>query len=507
VGKYRLERLLGRGAQGTTFLATGPDGICAVKELQLGRTSGGKATELFHREAAVLAQLSHDNIPDLYDHFVDGIGVARSLYVVQQFIAGQNLEERLETHRFTEMEVRDILGQVAEILRYLHTLSPPVIHRDIKPSNLILDNEGQVHLIDFGAVRDVMRDSVGGGSTVAGTFGYMAPEQLIGDATPQSDLYALGMTAIRLLTREHPTALADRMGNMDWRSRTTVTEPFAEWIDSLVHMDAAKRPTDGRLPQSTSIRAVLTRESIGESTATERPISTRQRAFTKSNAGSRINLTHWMLAIRRTNTTIEVGRRLDSQDRRDIAKMVVRKLGSTKPDLFKKTIRRDPEKVAFNLTVLKQGPNPLGALGAGLYLQIETDEATSLIHIQQLHADGWIPSVLALTVPLFVGFIAFGVVVGETSPQSEQFVTGIFMLSVLLAGSVGAVACWIFSNIFAAYYQGNTKRFIDSIIKHLNGGPNPNEQVEQVVATLPMEERHPQPVAFDMSKSPTKTRN
>ncbi len=240
-GTYRLERILGRGAQGTTFLAAGPHGVCAIKELQLGRSAGGKTTELFHREAAVLAQLDHDSIPDLYHHFVDGIGVARSLYLVQQFIPGQNLEERLNSHRYSEAEVLNVVTQVAEILAYLHTLHPPVIHRDIKPSNLIIDDEGRVHLIDFGAVRDVMRDTVGGGSTVAGTFGYMAPEQLVGDATQQSDLYALGMTALQLLTRQTPAAVTDRSGNVDWSRLTNVESSTVTLLDGLTRHHVSER--------------------------------------------------------------------------------------------------------------------------------------------------------------------------------------------------------------------------------------------------------------------------
>ena len=243
VGKYRLERILGRGAQGTTFLATGPDGICAIKELHLGRAGAGKRAELIHREAAVLAQVKHPNIPTLHEHFVEGVGVARSLYLVQDYVQGETLEERLKTHRFTQAEVTDIVQQVGRILTALHGLSPAVIHRDIKPSNLIVDDDGQVHLIDFGSVRDVMQDSVGGGSTVAGTFGFMPPEQLVGDATPPSDIYALGMTAVRLLTRQSPITLTDHSGRLDWRSHANVSDATAAWLDRMVSRDPTKRGT------------------------------------------------------------------------------------------------------------------------------------------------------------------------------------------------------------------------------------------------------------------------
>ena len=243
VGRYRLERTLGRGAQGTTFLATGPDGLCAIKELHLGRAGMGKRAELIHREAAVLEQIDHPNIPSLHEHFVDGVGMARSLYLVQDHVQGENLEERLKTHRFTHVEVTDIVQQTGHILAALHALSPPVIHRDIKPSNLMIDDHGQVHLIDFGSVRDVMRDTVGGGSTVAGTFGYMPPEQLVGDATPQSDIYALGMTAVRLLTRQEPATLTDRTGRLTWRQHAKTSSAMAHWVDAMVHRDPLRRST------------------------------------------------------------------------------------------------------------------------------------------------------------------------------------------------------------------------------------------------------------------------
>ena len=508
-GKYQLERILGRGAQGTTFLATGPDGICAVKELQLGRATGGKATELFHREAAVLDQLSHDNIPELYDHFVDGVGVARSLYVVQQFISGTNLEERLNTHRFTEEEVRGILGQLAEILEYLHSLSPPVIHRDIKPSNLILDDDGQLHLVDFGAVRDVMRDSVGGGSTVAGTFGYMAPEQLVGDATPQSDLYALGMTAIRLLTRQHPTALADRMGNMEWRSQANVSEPFAAWIDSLIQVDPTARPTHGQIPQITSIRNVLSRERLNADATPNQQDPPLRRAVVRSENRRRLNLTEWALGFRRTNSSIDVGRRMDSRDRQAIATIVGRKLQLREPMHFAKSVSPDPEEQQFHLTAVKQGITPLGFFGASLDVQVKTKGGMSRIHMRQLHADGWIPAALGIIIPVFLWIMALSIGLGvdEMNHQQNIALVSIFTVGVATTIPITAAIGWVFCNWVAAQYKSRTAQFVEAIVGQFNNKPSTIAESRDFETTLPMEEHHPEPVAFDMSEPRPKTRN
>src|SRR6185437_13327347 len=90
-------------------------------------------------------------------------------------------------------------------LDYLHGRAPPIVHRDIKPSNVIRRPDGSFALIDFGAVRDRMKPE--GGSTVVGTFGYMAPEQFQGRAMPASDVYAAGATALTLLTGREPEDL------------------------------------------------------------------------------------------------------------------------------------------------------------------------------------------------------------------------------------------------------------------------------------------------------------
>ncbi|MEZ4474291.1 MAG: protein kinase [bacterium] len=122
-------------------------------------------------------------------------------YLVQEFVAGPTLAAELTRRRYTEDEVLAILDELAEVLAYLHRLMPPVVHRDLKLKNVIRRSSDQkLVLIDFGAVRDVVADPRVGGSTVAGTYGYMAPEQFRGEASPQSDLYALGVLGVVLLS-------------------------------------------------------------------------------------------------------------------------------------------------------------------------------------------------------------------------------------------------------------------------------------------------------------------
>ena len=493
-GKYQLERILGRGAQGTTFLATGPDGICAVKELQLGRATGGKATELFHREAAVLDQLSHDNIPDLYDHFVDGVGVARSLYVVQQFISGTNLEERLNTHRFTEEEVRGILGQLAEILEYLHSLSPPVIHRDIKPSNLILDDDGQLHLVDFGAVRDVMRDSVGGGSTVAGTFGYMAPEQLVGDATPQSDLYALGMTAIRLLTRQHPTALADRMGNMEWRSQANVSEPFAAWIDSLVQLDANERPQTARPPHSLINGTTDTGPSVPNTTGQTAPqqLPAQTRLVVESRPVG--EFFDRMLGRQAKVATLVVDRQLVPADLATITTQIRSRFPSAGRVSFTKKQPTKPQSKELNSPQVIHIPHIARSDGSSLAVDCVTAEDESHIHVYQRHRIGTAGTAALLLMAWFVG--AYGILI--------TFGDSIGMLMVAIFSLILAPTALVHLGRRRANLDDSSQsamRVVQSIEASFT--PPPNTDAE---ASLPREQQHPTPVERDLSKHRPKTR-
>lgn len=249
-GRYRLEVTVGLGASGTTFRATdeadprGPRTV-AVKEVPLRAAVADEVGRRIEREARVLRQLHHAEIPEYIDAFEAGQGKQRAFYLVQDFVEGPNLAEEMARRRYTEDEVLDLLDEVLGILAYLHRLSPPVIHRDVKPKNLVRRaSDGRLVLIDFGAVRDVVQDPVTGGSTVAGTYGYMAPEQFRGDAWPASDVYAVGVLAVTLLSRRDPIDLVGPDHQLDWKRFVTARPEMIAWLDEMLAPDHRKRPAN-----------------------------------------------------------------------------------------------------------------------------------------------------------------------------------------------------------------------------------------------------------------------
>lgn len=247
-GRWRLDAIVGNGATGTVFRAsatTGDVGPVAIKELPL--RSDPKQQELALREARVLRQLQHPSIPQYLEEIVAGHGRARCLYLVEEFVEGVSLGTLLDEHRFDEREVLGVVAETCDILTWLHDRAPPVIHRDVKPGNLIRRARDQRWmLVDFGAVRDVLRAEAAG-STVAGTFGYMAPEQFRGEAVPATDLYAVGATAVALLSRQDPAALHDRDGRFGWQGAVKVSQGTTGLLTDLLHADPEKRLGDARV--------------------------------------------------------------------------------------------------------------------------------------------------------------------------------------------------------------------------------------------------------------------
>lgn len=206
-GRYAILGVLGRGSQAETYDAIDQrDGhAVAIKSFRVRGAKGWKDVELAEREARVLAALSHPNLPVYREHFEEG----GALYLVMDKIEGETLAAlRKRRAALSHDDIARFLSDADGVLGYLHSRVPPIIHRDIKPGNVILRADGSFAFVDFGSVRDQLKPE--GGSTVVGTFGYMAPEQFQGRALPGSDVYAVGATALALITGQEPEDLPHR---------------------------------------------------------------------------------------------------------------------------------------------------------------------------------------------------------------------------------------------------------------------------------------------------------
>ena len=242
--RYRIIDTLGQGGVGITYatedVKSGQQ--VALKVLSLRQMGDWKVLELFEREAKVLAQLNHPAIPRYLDYFQVDTAEDRAFYIVQQLAEGKSLADLVKNGwRMNESGVRRIATQILEILVYLHDLKPPVIHRDIKPQNLIAGQNAKIFLVDFGAVQDTYRSTFAKGSTIIGTYGYMAPEQFLGQAVPATDLYALGATVLFLLTHRSPADLPTERLKISFRSRIQISEGFADWLEKMLEPDAEDR--------------------------------------------------------------------------------------------------------------------------------------------------------------------------------------------------------------------------------------------------------------------------
>ena len=214
-GRYVVKGLLGEGAQGATYEAIEVESgrLVAIKRFDVRGARRWKDVELAEREARVLATLDHPLVARYIEHFEeDG-----ALFLVMERVVGETLESiRKREGPLREAEVRRFLACADRAFSYLHGRRSPVIHRDVKPANVVRRGDGSYVLVDFGAVSDSLRR--GTGSTVVGTMGYMAPEQLQGRALPASDVYAVGATALAALTGVEPEKLPHKGLRVDVRA-------------------------------------------------------------------------------------------------------------------------------------------------------------------------------------------------------------------------------------------------------------------------------------------------
>lgn len=207
--RYRIERMVAAGGMGAVYRAIDKrfNKPCAVKEMLddfQSESERAQSIEWFSREASLLLELNHQCIPRVRDFFVDG----GRHYLVMDFIEGRTMGSVLEQEAVVagvngargvmEARARNWGQQLCSVLSYLHRLSPPIIFRDLKPTNIMVTENDDIKLIDFGIARTFQSQHQ---ATIIMTVGYAPQEQLIGNPEPRSDLYALGATLYRVLTR------------------------------------------------------------------------------------------------------------------------------------------------------------------------------------------------------------------------------------------------------------------------------------------------------------------
>ena len=227
--RYRIVKRIGRGGFGRAYLAEDSHRyreLCVLKEFapQVEREDElRQAEDLFEREAGILYKLNHHQIPRFEALLRTRIDGRRSLFLVQEYVAGRSYWELMQRYqRLTEAEVKEMIWEILPVLDYIHSCD--LIHRDISPDNLILrDRDRRPVLIDFGCVKlaaNAVSKSRGCSLTLIGKKGYSPDEQIRrGQATPSSDLYALAATSIVLLTGKQPDRLYNRQTeSWDWKN-------------------------------------------------------------------------------------------------------------------------------------------------------------------------------------------------------------------------------------------------------------------------------------------------
>ncbi|MBE9207860.1 serine/threonine protein kinase [Nostoc sp. LEGE 06077] len=251
--RYIILRILGRGGFGITFLARNArlpgNPLCVIKQLCPKTTSTKsweKACQRFEQEAKTLAQLgSHSQVPMLLDYFETN----GEFYLVQEYVRGYTLAREVKRNGTkSETEVKQFLREILPILQYIH--QNRVIHRDIKPQNLLrCEDDQRLVMIDFGAVKEklveITEDSGYKTATTnfVGTMGFAPPEQFALRPVYASDIYAVGITCLYLLTGKGPLDFEQDAytGEICWQKEVNISDNFAKILGKMVKFSLADR--------------------------------------------------------------------------------------------------------------------------------------------------------------------------------------------------------------------------------------------------------------------------
>lgn len=255
--RYRVVKLLGQGGFGAVYRVWDirMDRPMALKE-NLDTTF--EAQQQFKREAQILFDLAHPNLPRVIDHFVIS---QQGQYLVMEFVEGEDLKDMLARGRgpLPEAQVLEWIGQVCDALTYLHSQNPPIIHRDIKPANIKITPEGKAMLVDFGIAKiyDAHLQTTQGARAV--TPGYSPLEQYgRGKTDARSDIYALGATLYTMLTGIAPPESIQLDLGTTLQMPSVINPNVSPSVDRAT-LKAMQRIPDQRFQSAAEFKTALTR--------------------------------------------------------------------------------------------------------------------------------------------------------------------------------------------------------------------------------------------------------
>ena len=254
IGKYIVKRELGRGGMGTVYLAEQP-GLgreVAIKELILSAVADPTALKRFIQEAQVMARASHPNLVQVHD--LEQIGDAN--YIVLEFVRGKSLRDVISQGSLALPQTFAVMHGVLQALDYAHKRA--IVHRDMKPENVLMSDEGNVKVADFGIAR--LMDDSGAGSTATktgttvGTPQYMSPEQVASSKVDgRSDLYSAGIMFYELVVGQPPFTASDADGPFTLMAKHVQAPPKPPSVhrpgldlglEEVILKSLSKRPED-----------------------------------------------------------------------------------------------------------------------------------------------------------------------------------------------------------------------------------------------------------------------